>query len=168
LPQVAVVCANASCRKTRIELGAPAAPPAESSSRTTNEKLPTVVGFPVVLPEVDSVKPGGRAPPWMDHLYGFTPPAATSTTVPYVTPTSPKWNGRVLMISFAGFGEAGAGDESGDGDSAGVGGVLGVVAAEGVTSGDVVACWLGWVQPARIKTNPATHAAGTTPLLIRL
>jgi hypothetical protein len=71
------------------------------------------------------------------------------------------------MINLAGLGEAGAGDVSGVGESAGVGAVLGVVAAEGVTSGEFVASWLGWVQPARIKTNPATHVAGTTPLLTR-
>ena len=79
---VQAVVVKAICRNTRIELGAPAAPPAESSTRTTNEKFPTVVGFPVVLPPVDNVRPGGRAPPSSDHLYGFTPPAATRTTVP--------------------------------------------------------------------------------------
>lgn len=75
------------------------------------------------------------------------------------------------MISLGGLGKAGDGDVADDGDSAGVGAVLGVVITDGVasgevvTSGEVVACWLSWVQPARIKTNPATHAAGTTPLL---
>jgi hypothetical protein len=59
---------NASCRNTRTELGAPAAAPAESSTRTENEKVPAVVGFPVVLPLVDRVRPGGIVPPWMDHL----------------------------------------------------------------------------------------------------
>jgi hypothetical protein len=27
---------------------------------------------------------------------------------------------------------------------------------------------LGWVQPAMTKTSPATHAAGTAPLLTTL
>jgi hypothetical protein len=73
---------HAICRNTKMDPGAPAAAPAESSTRTENEKVPTVVGFPVVLPPVDSVRPGGRAPACMDHLYGLTPPAATRTTVP--------------------------------------------------------------------------------------
>jgi hypothetical protein len=81
------------------------------------------------------------------------------------------WYGKVLMISFAGLGEAlGGGEVAGDGVSVGVdaGAELGVVTADGVASGDVVAVWLVWVQPVRTKTNPATHAAGTTPLLTRL
>jgi len=155
-----------------IELGAPAATPAESSTRTENEKVPTFVGFPVVLPPVDSARPGGRAPAWIDHLYGFTPPAATTTTVPYVTPTSPMWYARLLMISFAGLGEAFGGGETADvGVSAGVGTVPGVVVTgevEGLASGEFVAVWLVWVHPANSKTKPATHAAGTTPLLTKL
>jgi hypothetical protein len=71
------------------------------------------------------------------------------------------------MISFAGLGEAGVGDVAGVGDSAGGGAVLGVAAGvgEGLASGEFVASWFGWVQAARIKTNPATIAAGTTPLI---
>src|ERR1035437_1160997 len=84
---VPVVAVKAICRNTRIEVGAPAAPPAESSTRTMNEKLPPEVGLPVVLPPVDNARPGGSAPPSSDHLYGFTPPAATRTATPYVTPT---------------------------------------------------------------------------------
>lgn len=142
-----------------IELGAPAAAPAESSTRTENEKLPTVVGFPVVLPLVDSASPGGSAPPWMVHLYGFTPPAATTTTVPYVTPTSPMWYGRLLIISFAGLGEVfGGGEDAGVGNSAG-GAVLGVVVTgdvKGLASGEFEAIWLGCVQPTNSKATPAT------------
>jgi hypothetical protein len=80
------------------------------------------------------------------------------------------WNGTVLMISLAGLGEAAGGDVAGDGVSVGVdvGAELGVVTTDGVASGEVVAVWLVWVQPARTKTNPAAHAAGTTPLLTRL
>jgi hypothetical protein len=79
------------------------------------------------------------------------------------------WKGTVLMISFAGLGEAAAvGEVAGDGESDGVGWELGVVTADGVTSGEFVAVWFCWVQPARTKTNPATHAAGTTPLLTKL
>ena len=76
------------------------------------------------------------------------------------------WNGRLLMINFAGLGDGlGTGEDAGVGVSAGVGVVLGVVATDGVASGEAGACALGWVQPASTKTNPATHAAGTTPLL---
>jgi hypothetical protein len=78
------------------------------------------------------------------------------------------WKGTVLMISFAGLGDAAAGGEvAGGGESDGVGAGLGVVATVGVTSGEFVAVWFGWVQPARSKTKPATHAAGTTRLLTR-
>jgi hypothetical protein len=78
------------------------------------------------------------------------------------------WKEAVLMISFAGLGEAAIGDPAGVGESAGVGAVLGVVTTVGVVSGEFVAVWFAWVQPARTKTNPAAHAAGTTPLLTRL
>jgi hypothetical protein len=59
---------NAICRNTKIDLDTPAAAPAESSTRTANEKVPTVVGLPVVLPPEDNANPGGRAPDEIDHL----------------------------------------------------------------------------------------------------
>ena len=80
-PHVAVVVVNAICRNTKIEVGTPAAPPAESSTRTTNEKVPGAVGLPVALPVDDKLTPDGRAPDEIDHLYGLTPPAATRVTV---------------------------------------------------------------------------------------
>jgi len=157
-------------RNTRTDAGAPAAPPAASSTRTTKEKVPVVVGLPVALPLEDSVTPGGSAPPEIDHLYGLTPPAATTVTVPYVTPTSPKWNGRVLMMSFAGLGDAIAvGEAVAVGDSAGVGAVLGVTTTvDGLASGEAVPWLVCGTQAAKNKTRPATHATGTTPLLTRL
>ena len=75
------------------------------------------------------------------------------------------------MISFAGLGEGLAGgvvDCVGVSVGVEVGALLGVVASDGVVSGELVAVWLVWTQPASIKTSPATHAAGTTPLLTRL
>jgi hypothetical protein len=79
------------------------------------------------------------------------------------------WKGTLLMISLAGLGDAAAvGELTGDGESDGVGAVLGVVATDGVASGELVADWFDWVQPAKAKTSPATHAAGTTPLLTTL
>ena len=80
--QVALVVVKAICRNTLIDVGTPAAAPAESSTRITNGKVPTAVGLPVVLPLDDTARPGGRDPELIDHLYGFTPPAATSVTVP--------------------------------------------------------------------------------------
>jgi hypothetical protein len=78
------------------------------------------------------------------------------------------WNGRVLMISLSGLGEAtGDGETAGVGESAGVGEALGVVTGDGVASGEFEACWLGCVQPARTKTKPATQAAGITALLTK-
>jgi hypothetical protein len=69
-------------RNTKIDLDTPAALPAESSTRITNEKVPAVVGLPVVLPPDDSARPGGSAPELIDHLYGLTPPEAPAVTVP--------------------------------------------------------------------------------------
>lgn len=71
------------------------------------------------------------------------------------------------MISLAGLGDAiGVGEVAGVGESAGVGAVLGLAtAADGLTSGEAVACWFVRVQALRIKTNPATTVAGTTPLI---
>jgi hypothetical protein len=79
------------------------------------------------------------------------------------------WKGRLVMMSFAGLGDAtGGGEVSGGGESAGVGAVLGVVVTgrvEGVASGEVEVCWLVVVgtQPANAKIIPATNAAGTDP-----
>jgi hypothetical protein len=80
--QFALVLVNAICRKTKIEVGTPAAAPAASSTRTTNENVPGVVGLPFAVPIEDRTTPPGRAPDEIDHLYGFTPPAATRVTVP--------------------------------------------------------------------------------------
>jgi hypothetical protein len=80
--QVALVVVKAICRNTKIDLATPAAAPAESSTRITNEKVPAAVGLPVVLPPADNARPGGSAPELIDHLYGFTPPAAPDVTVP--------------------------------------------------------------------------------------
>ena len=80
--QVALFDVQAICRKTKIEVGTPAAAPAASSTRTTNENVPGAVGFPVAIPFEDNVTPAGRAPDEIDHLYGFTPPAATRVTLP--------------------------------------------------------------------------------------
>ena len=80
--QLALVVVQATCRNTKIDVNTPAALPAESPTRTTNEKVPEAVGLPVALPPDDTAKPPGRAPELIDHLYGLTPPAATRVTVP--------------------------------------------------------------------------------------
>ena len=59
---------------TLIVLGTPAAAPAESSTRTTNVKLPVVVGLPEAVPADVRARPGGSAPVAIDHVYGGTPP----------------------------------------------------------------------------------------------
>lgn len=65
---VAVATLNTSCRNTRIDLDTPAAPPAESSTRITNENVPGAVGLPVVLPPFERARPDGSAPELIDHL----------------------------------------------------------------------------------------------------
>jgi hypothetical protein len=80
------------------------------------------------------------------------------------------WNGRVVMISFAGLGEAfGEGELSGGEVSVGVGAVLGVgltADVDGLASGEFEGCTLvSWVQLVNTKTNPAIKVARTTPLL---
>jgi hypothetical protein len=79
---VALLVVQATCRNTKTDVGTPAAAPAASSTRTTNENVPGVVGLPVAVPFEDKTTPPGRAPDEIDHLYGFTPPAATRVTVP--------------------------------------------------------------------------------------
>jgi hypothetical protein len=138
------------------------------------EKVPVVVGLPVAIPFDDSVTPGGSAPPSSDHLYGFTPPVATIVTAPYVTPTSPMWNGSLVRISLAGLGDpAGDGDAVGDPD--GVGTVPGVAVldglveglVEGLADGEAIASWLfgASAQAVNSKASPAIRAAGFGPLL---
>jgi hypothetical protein len=80
--QLAVDFTKAIWRKTKIEVGTPAAPPAASSTRTTKAKVPATVGLPVALPFEDRVTPAGSRPDEIDHLYGLTPPAATKVTAP--------------------------------------------------------------------------------------
>jgi hypothetical protein len=49
-----------------------------SLTRTVNVELPAAVGVPLMAPLELSVKPGGRFPDVMLHVYGFAPPLATS------------------------------------------------------------------------------------------
>jgi len=75
------------------------------------------------------------------------------------------------MTSFATAGDVAEGDELMGGVTSGAddGLLSGLEAAvDGLASGEFEACWLlAMVQPARTKTNRATHAAGTAPLLSR-
>ena len=55
----------------------PVVVPAVSVSLTVKLKSPVVSGTPLIAPVAPlSVRPGGRAPPIMDQLYGDVPPAA--------------------------------------------------------------------------------------------
>lgn len=65
---VALVVVQAICRNTKIEVGTPAAAPAASSTRTTNENVPLDVGVPVAMPFEDKTTPPGSAPVEIDHL----------------------------------------------------------------------------------------------------
>jgi hypothetical protein len=81
------------------------------------------------------------------------------------------WKGTLVMISFAGLGEAfGEGDVSAGGEL--VGSELGVVITaevEGLVSGEFVGCSLiACAQADRIRTRPPTRAARTTPLLFSM
>jgi hypothetical protein len=53
---------------TLMVLGAPAAPPAESSTRMTKEEGPIVVGLPDTLPADVRARPAGSKPVAMVHL----------------------------------------------------------------------------------------------------
>jgi hypothetical protein len=47
-----------------------------SVTRTVNEKVPMMIGRPVIEPELESVSPPGRVPEESDHEYGGVPPEA--------------------------------------------------------------------------------------------
>ena len=64
----ALVVRNAICRNTKMDVGTPAAAPAASSTRTTNENVPLDVGVPVAMPFEDKTTPPGSAPVEIDHL----------------------------------------------------------------------------------------------------
>ena len=50
-----------------------------SVARTVKEKEPTVVAVPVMRPlAASSLKPAGRAPAEIDHVYGARPPVAAT------------------------------------------------------------------------------------------
>jgi len=50
-----------------------------SVTRTVKVNVPMVVGFPEIFPvDEASLRPGGRLPPVVDHVYGVVPPVAAS------------------------------------------------------------------------------------------
>lgn len=69
-----------SADATLIALGTPAAPPPESSTRTTKEKPPAPDGVPARVPPEDRCRPDGKDPLPIDQLYGGVPPAAVTVT----------------------------------------------------------------------------------------
>ena len=79
------------------------------------------------------------------------------------------WNGTLVMISFAGLGEAMAdGEDSGVGDRPASVRRLASCSAEGEAprANSLAAGWSLGAGGYTTKTSPATHAAGTTPLLL--
>ena len=56
---------------------------------TVNDEVPDVVGVPEIFPVVPvKVKPAGRDPDRIDHVYGVVPPVAAKVPE-YATPTVP-------------------------------------------------------------------------------
>jgi len=49
-----------------------------SVARTVKVLDPAVVGFPEIVPLVESVNPAGNVPPARVHVYGGVPPEAAS------------------------------------------------------------------------------------------
>ena len=54
---------------------------AASVTFTVKSNGPAVVGVPVIAPEPDNVKPGGKVPAATDQLYGVIPPLADNVCV---------------------------------------------------------------------------------------
>lgn len=48
----------------------------ESVTFIVNDEFPALVGTPVMSPAALSVKPAGKAPEEIDHVYGVLPPPA--------------------------------------------------------------------------------------------
>jgi hypothetical protein len=51
-----------------------------SATWTVKAKVPPLVGVPETAPSDASVRPGGKAPSLIVHVYGWTPPVADKPT----------------------------------------------------------------------------------------
>ncbi len=71
-----------------------------SSTLAVNEKAPTALGVPAIVPLIGlSWSPAGSPPPAVLHEYGGTPPAALKAEE-YFVPTEP--TGRLLVVISSG------------------------------------------------------------------
>lgn len=92
--------------------------------------LPDWELVPVAVPPAESDRPGGNVPSVIDHWYGGLPPDPVTWTGAYAMPTSPLWNGRLVMANAVPTGEATA-----DADAEGLASVTAEVLGEGLVDG---------------------------------
>jgi hypothetical protein len=71
-----------------------------SVTATVKFELPLAVGVPEITPAFDSVRPAGRLPEEIDHVYPGVPPLALSVKL-YATPTCPAPSVVVLIVNGA-------------------------------------------------------------------
>ena len=65
-------------------------------------EFPALVAVPVIAPVLEfKLKPAGRAPLEIDHVYGNVPPVATAVCE-YAAPSVPPGNADVEMTRVAG------------------------------------------------------------------
>lgn len=80
----------------------------ESVTLMPADEVLTVVGVPEIVPVLGlSVKPAGKAPDAIDHVYGSVPPVA-AIVVEYALPVIPVGTDVVVMVSVAGGGAGAA------------------------------------------------------------
>ena len=120
--------------------------PTESVALTVNAGWPAAVGVPASWPSEFKPRPPGSSPALMVHWYGGVPPLAPKNTGAKAMPTSPLWNGRLVIVrGEATGGFVVGGDVTGapvgveDGMEDGLDDGL----ADGLVSGELEASWVG-------------------------
>src|SRR5262245_46651209 len=68
-----------------------------STALTVKFDVPAVVGVPEIVPDELSIKPGGKLPLVISHVYGAVPPAAESVCE-YTPPTVPAGSVDGVMV----------------------------------------------------------------------
>jgi hypothetical protein len=68
-----------------------------SATCTIKLRFPALVGVPLITPELDSVRPAGKAPDVIVQLYGAVPPAANKVSE-YAVPAMPVERGDVVLM----------------------------------------------------------------------
>ena len=77
---------------------------AESVTLAVKFDVPAVVGVPVIVPVLESVRPAGSDPALMDHVYGVVPPEAPRVCCGYTVPAVPPGSDVVVMVGGVGAG----------------------------------------------------------------